>query len=75
MILHLTPEEFYHLKYRESTCYDHCGRFNTSEFDSWVMHQWGEPPRFSGRIDIVVRRDVPAIPWYTRKIYRWQEEV
>lgn len=73
--LNVTPAEFAELRRLAHECGGPNGYFDEA---AWV---WGvsaivqsAPPVYYEPIDVVVRRDVPAIPWWTKQVKRWATE-
>lgn len=70
-VINMTPQEFSDLQEAASECVDLDGRFSESEFSRRVALMFGV--RY-GHYRIVVRRDVPAIPWISKGVFRIENE-
>jgi hypothetical protein len=68
VILNVTPEEYRNIKdFAHQSVNDLTGQFNESE---WQQLLWTRFGLWSGHYEVVVRYDVPSIPWLTKGVHR-----
>lgn len=66
--LNVTPEEYRYIQDAMGASVDLNGRFCDSEFQRRMWTRFGI---WVGQFNVVVRYDVPSIPWLTKGVHRF----
>jgi hypothetical protein len=68
MTFNVTPEEYRCIQDARLASVDLNGRFCEAEFQRWMWTRFGI---WAGHYEVVVRYDVPSIPWLTKGVNRF----
>jgi hypothetical protein len=66
--LNVTPEEYAYIQTAALDAVDLNGQFCEAEFIRFMWIRFGIS---AGRYEVVVRTDVPSIPWLTKGVHRF----